>query len=97
MLPDVDGVDVFKDDDTAYLEWLSRHSNGIVLNCERSPRASYLILHRATCGTITGKPARGVVWTGPYLKACAASKEALANWSALATGGTPQGCKLCRP
>jgi hypothetical protein len=96
-LPDVNGMHLFKDDEEGYIEWLGRHPTGLVLNCERSPRPAYLVLHRATCGTISGKPARGLVWTGPYLKVCAMSLASLSHWSVLATGGTPQGCKLCRP
>lgn len=96
-LPDVNSVHLFKDDDGGYIEWLSRHPTGLVVNCERSPRPTYLVLHRATCGTISGRPARGLVWTGPYLKVCAMSAAPLSDWSFLATGGTSQGCKLCRP
>lgn len=68
VLPTVNGVDVFKVDDIGYTDWLSRHPQGMVLTCERSPRASYLVLHRPTCSTISGTPARGRVWTGLYLK-----------------------------
>lgn len=95
-LPHVHGVAVFRDDDPGYLEWLRRHSHGMVLNCERSPRPGYLVLHRATCWTINGRSARGKSWTGPYLKACATTEAALREWADLATGGAGQACKLCR-
>src|SRR5207247_263102 len=40
ILPEVEGVDVFKDDNAGYLQWVRKHSNGLVLNCDRSPRAT---------------------------------------------------------
>ena len=90
-------VAVFIDRDSEYVEWLARHSNGLVLNCERSPRASYLILHRASCGTISGTPARGKNWTGPYIKVCASERATLESWAQLKTGGKLRGCRMCRP
>jgi hypothetical protein len=96
-LPAVADVDVFRDDDEGYLDWLRRHPDGLVLNCDRSPRSAYLVLHRATCRTIEGTPARGTAWTGPYIKACTVSGDALAEWAVQATGGALQPCKLCRP
>ena len=49
---------IFKDDDSGYREWLADHqgSDTYVLNAERNPKPAYLILHRATCHTVSGEP-----------------------------------------
>jgi hypothetical protein len=93
----VPGVIEFVDSDAGYLAWIADHSNGFVVNAERRPRASYLILHRATCGTITGKPARGLVWTRAFIKACSVDLVPLGQWSSFHTGGTLQPCGRCKP
>ena len=49
----------FVDDDRGYVEWVTKHPRGYVLNTERTPKANDLKLHRATCHTVTGVPARG--------------------------------------
>jgi hypothetical protein len=43
-LPEVVGVAVFKDDDAGYLSLLKMQADRVVLNCERTPRAGYLIV-----------------------------------------------------
>jgi hypothetical protein len=48
---------IVEDDDAGYLAWVESHQHGFVVNTTRKPDPRYLILHRATCGTITGKPA----------------------------------------
>jgi hypothetical protein len=59
----------FEDDDTGYLTWVESHQHGFVVNSYRRPDPRYLILHRATCGTITGRPARRERWTtGDFIK-----------------------------
>jgi hypothetical protein len=56
---------------------VAAHAGGYVLNIERSLSISDARLHGASCGTITGQPARGRAWTGPYIKVCAASPHDL--------------------
>lgn len=51
-------VDEFIHDDAGYLRWIAAHSDGFVLNTYRRPNASYLRLHRASYGLISGTPAR---------------------------------------
>jgi Family of unknown function (DUF6308) len=89
------GVAVFIDNDAAYLAWLSEHPEGFVLNANRRPTARYLRLHRASCRTISGRPARGGPWTGSYLKVCG-DRDALANWAYATTGGATIACRVCR-
>jgi hypothetical protein len=52
---------IFEDDDAGYLAWVGSHPHGFVVNTFRKPDPRYLMLHRATCHTITGKPARRTV------------------------------------
>ncbi|MBL7209827.1 MAG: hypothetical protein ISS52_06990 [Dehalococcoidia bacterium] len=87
----------FIDDDGGYLHWLNANPMGFVVNCERSPRASYLILHHTTCGTIRGVPARGKRWTADYMKVCSLSKVELESWARIEVGGEVSPCGLCNP
>lgn len=88
-------VDVFVDNDDGYLTWLDAHPQGFVLNTGRSPRPDYLILHRATCRTIRGRPTRGGPWTGPYIKVCGDDPLQIAAWAGSATGAAPRKCGIC--
>jgi hypothetical protein len=89
---------IFEDDDTGYLAWVESHQHGFVVNTYRKPDPRYLILHRATCGTITGKPARGDRWTtGDFLKACSETGAALDHWARQTAGGELHPCGLCHP
>jgi hypothetical protein len=87
-----------KDDDRAYLGWLVSHPNGFVVNAARTPSPDYLVLHRATCGTISGMPARGNRWTtGEYLKVCSEDRADLERWAHNQVGGTLHPCGTCKP
>ena len=88
----------FADDDAGYEAWLHMHPRGFILNCERNPRAAYLMLHRAGCHTISGAPSAGVTWTaGGYIKVCADTLAELDSWAEGATSGLPQRCGTCAP
>jgi hypothetical protein len=95
-LRDERGVVVFVDDDAAYLRWIAANPNARVLNAARSLVAAPT-LHRATCHTISGTPARGRVWTGPYIKACADDTVALQRWTEANIGRAPRPCGTCAP
>lgn len=86
---------IFKDDDSGYREWLADHQgpDSFVLNAERNPKPAYLILHRATCHTISGEPARGDQWTHDFIKVCGSRAE-LESF-ARSIGGRPQPCGHC--
>jgi hypothetical protein len=62
------GVQRFIDDDGGYLRWLAAHHDGFVLNTERAPKPSYLVLHRACCPKITRLQRGASRWTRDYLK-----------------------------
>ena len=81
------------DDDAGYRRWLSSHPTGFVLNTGRNPTAAYLMLHRATCPTISGEPARGTTFTGEYSKVCGGKEDLEAFAGDL--GGSPNPCRAC--
>lgn len=88
----------FVDDDLGYEFWLRGHPTGYVVNCDRNPRASYLMLHRASCHTINGAPARGDTWTAAgYMKVCADTIAELEAWARAETAAVPQRCGSCAP
>jgi hypothetical protein len=84
----------FIDDDTGYLDWISRNPDGFVVNTYRNPSPRYLALHRTTCRTITGSPARGRQWTADYIKVCGDRAE-LESWATTQLHGQLQPCRLC--
>lgn len=88
-------LEIFRDDDEAYVAWLAAHQDGFVLNMARSPRPDYLILHRATCRTISGRPTRGGPWTGPYVKGCSDDELVIAAWCGRELGAVPRRCGTC--
>ena len=93
-------VRLFRDDDDGYLKWISDHRDGFVLNALRVPRASYLMLHRASCRDIS-TPTRSNWTTTQYLKCCAHDSEALVGWVVQhvpqATPKDVRRCKRCCP
>jgi hypothetical protein len=99
-IPDADpapgpGIEIFQDDDAGYLAWLEAHPAGFALNMARSPRPNYLILHRATCRTISGRPTRDGPWTGPYIKVCSDDQLQIAAWTGQHIGAAPRRCGVC--
>jgi hypothetical protein len=84
----------FVDDDQGYLDWVSRHSDLFVINTYRSPKATYLRLHRASCLTISGAPTNGRHWTKSYVKVCGGRAE-LEKWAIQTVGGEPWACPAC--
>lgn len=89
----------FENDDRAYLSWLQSHPNGFVLNVRRLPDPDYVVLHRASCGSISSKKNAENAYTGRlYRKVCALAVDELAK-AAKAEGrkdGTfSKRCKLC--
>ena len=89
--------DPFLNDDAGYLLWLAHHPNGYVINCAHPPNASYIVLHRADCHTISGQPASGSSWTTAYQKLCADTVAELDSWAMAEAGATPTRCGTCQP
>lgn len=91
-------MQLFKDDDTAYVEWLEANPHGFVLNSYRRPNSDYLILHRATCKSVSRTAEPPVRWTsGGYIKVCAKDVSEVEAWCRRETGANPQLCGMCRP
>ncbi|GAY18742.1 hypothetical protein [Mycobacterium sp. shizuoka-1] len=91
-----EGVTVFDGgDDEGYRAWVSKHRGGYVLNMEKSYNPNYVILHQATCHTINGEPARGDVFVGDYVKACARRRSELEDWTIKNVGTSPSRCEVC--
>jgi hypothetical protein len=89
---------IFEEDDAGYLTWIDGHQRGFVVNTFRQPDPQYLVLHRASCGTIRGTPACGKRWTtGDYIKACSETRADLDHWARQNVGGELHPCGLCRP
>jgi hypothetical protein len=82
----------FIDDDTGYLRWLANHTNGYVINTRRSASPAYMVLHRATCPTISDYAPRnqpGAFTERQYAKVCSEKLEDLRAW--LQAHGRPDG------
>ena len=88
-------MESFVDNDTGYLQWLAAHPDGFVMNAARNPTPAYLVLHRTSCHTISGIPARGSRWTtGDYIKICGRRRE-LEEFARRNVGGEASTCGLC--
>ena len=87
-------MDQFVDDDAGYRTWIYANPSGFVVNTTRTPSMSYLILHRATCETITPTPDKA--WTRDYTKVCSNHRYELDEW-ARSLGGRLTECEFCGP
>src|SRR5437899_9027888 len=98
------GTMEFLDDDAGYVSWIGAHPQGFVLNCDRTPRAEYLVLHQAGCPTISSKEPNGRPkhwpdhwsWT-TYRKVCSSEPEVLQRWAHDRTGADVSRCSRCTP
>lgn len=98
VVEDGDGVPVaFHRDEGGYLAWLAAHPGGFVLACDPKPRARETRLHTARCSTISRKRPPGSMYTDPYMKVCAPTREAIVAWTIATTSESPRLCKTCRP
>jgi hypothetical protein len=90
-------VQIFVDNDSSYLQWVTANLGGFVVNCDREPRPRYLRVHRATCRTVTGTPPNGRRWTTLYAKVCSPTIEELQRWASQQVGGQLTKCGTCKP
>ena len=90
----------FRDDEDGYLGWVRRNSNGWVINAGRHfARSDRLVLHSATCDTITK---RGNHTTTGYIKVCSTHRAALMAWArrvewVRSDADISTGCTTCYP
>jgi hypothetical protein len=96
-------VAIFEGDDHAYLTWLNHHADGFVINTPRSRDVNYMVLHCATCfsiSTYTRMARPGGFTERQYIKICGTTIESLRAW--VRTHGRQDGsfsseCQNCRP
>lgn len=86
----------FVDDEQGYWAWIRRNPRGYVVNCARRPSASYLMLHRADCSSISSDPP-GHFTDRDYVKVCSTEKWRLSAWARNEVGGRLQSCEMCAP
>lgn len=90
-------IQEFRDDDRGYVDWVATYGHGYVINISAGLNPSDAHLHTAACRTITGQPAHGNTWTGPYVKICSTSLPALDAWAREHAGVPIQRCRICQP
>lgn len=90
----VEEAEIFRDAESQYLAWITRHPKGWVVNCTRSPSPAYLILHRADCWTIAARGA-GNYTTREYIKVCSLDRSTLDSWAVNSVGGELALCGFC--
>jgi hypothetical protein len=74
LIPRGGAVIQFQDNDVSYLAWIAAHPDGFVLNVRRSADPEYVVLHRASCKSIsTREQALGAFTARNFRKICAAS------------------------
>jgi hypothetical protein len=86
----------FVDDDFGYLQWLRDRPGTFVLDTERRPSRSFVVVHRTTCSTISG-PTRSGGWTTRQIKVCGTTYEEIEDWCQYNVGVHPTRCHLCKP
>lgn len=91
----------FENDDLGYLAWTKAHPNGFVLNVRRVADRTYVVLHRAACGSISNDRETQGAFTGrDFRKFCATSATELqlaAKREGRIDGSFSKRCGLCRP
>ncbi len=88
----------FDHDDAGYLAWIDANPHGLVVNAYRRPTPDYLILHRATCKSISRTPPEPIRWTtSAFIKVCSTNRPELERWARETTGGTLSPCGMCHP
>ena len=97
-------VEVFDGDDVSYLDWITKHRVGFIVNGRRSLDPGYLVLHRATCAAVNGYPDMdenpGGFTERDYVKYCGESREELTRFLGGLTGEKQpfsKECGLCNP
>jgi hypothetical protein len=96
-------MQTFIDDDAGFLEWTELHPNGFVLNLRKKdqPDSSYVVLHRASCKSITSlKRTPGAYTSRAYRKVCAETLHELrgvARREGRRDGSFSAICRICSP
>lgn len=84
----------FKNDENSYLRWIEENPNGYIVNSWNPPTKSYLIIHKATCGSISSTKIGN--YTAPdMMKTCSLNLDELEKWAKEKVGGKLNPCKKC--
>jgi hypothetical protein len=86
-------VITFRDEDEAFLDWISAHTHGYVVNANRIPKAGYLIVHTSTCPHFDRS--LDIRFTHEYVKVCSQDLHELVSWAENEIGGSLQQCSDC--
>ena len=92
-------VAFFEDDDMGYLQWISEHPDGYVVNSRRRVGPDYLVLHRASCFSINRYPNMdeepGGFTERQYRKFCSTSRSELEDHLRRMIGEPDPFSKVC--
>jgi hypothetical protein len=90
----------FCNDDEGYLAWIGMNPTGFVLNVRRTPNPGYVVLHRASCHSISnGARESGAYTARSYRKICALSVAELrfgARQEGRSDGSFSNQCSHCQ-
>ena len=89
-------LDIFINNDKAYLDWLTQNPEGLVVNSYLHPSPDYLVLHRANCWTISTAARTNWTTTG-FIKVCSLYGTELENWAKKEVSGQLHHCQICKP
>ena len=90
----------FDGDDAGYLDWLARNPYGYVVNVRRRLDPEYVVLHRATCGSISATLVAGAYTERDYVKLCGRSFADVCQaptYCGRAKGSFTKRCSHCNP
>ena len=94
-------VVVFDSDDEAYLDWLDIYPEGYVVNVRRKRSPDYVVLHRATCSSISNRMIEPGVYTErAYVKYCGETIADIAvapTFCGRKSGSFTKRCGFCKP
>ena len=94
-------MEIFRNQEQAYFEWIASNKDGYVLNARKSPYKSYLVLHNATCAHINGHAINQAdnAFTGrEFIKVCALDLEEIKIWiSKISASEFSKICSTCNP
>ncbi len=84
---------IFQDDDDGFLDWVEAHPDGYIINADRNPKPSFLVLHNSPCRHIDGT--QGVERTKNFVKVCSDDRNELEEWAVNTVGGEVTLCRTC--
>ena len=68
----------FESDDEGYLDWVNQHPTSFVLNVRKDPDPNYIVLHQASCLSVTRPLTHAGGYTGrDYRKIVAETEQEL--------------------